>query len=73
MKPTRHLNQRFVAHLMGLIPAWTSSAPLAMDAFRSWWLTHSARLEALCVLLEDGREFVDAPAHMEIRKVAKGR
>lgn len=32
---------------------------------------HGDRLQL--VLLEDGREFVDVPAHMEIRKVSKGR
>lgn len=43
----RRLNPRFVEMLMGLPLGWTASAPLEMQSFRSWQLTHSAALREL--------------------------
>jgi hypothetical protein len=41
------LNPRFVELLMGLIPGWTASEPLATESFHWWWRMHTALLDRL--------------------------
>lgn len=50
------LNPLFVEWLMGVPFGWTDFEPLAMDAFRQWWHTHSSHLQRL-LHVDEGHRF----------------
>jgi hypothetical protein len=56
LKSTRRLNPRFVAHLMGLDPAWTSLERLETASFHSWLRMHSEALRRLRSAHENWRK-----------------